>query len=158
MSSARVWLRGFFELTVWSHHNTAKVPPRFQAIYTLVLPFIYACLATYGLVSIGFPIGSIDFTFGVIYGDLWSFSLFVAGLASFLGMAFYARLIWVEIVAQCCVVALMLSYLFCLFLAAIQGFEGFRILSLLIVVVTMPLPAWRIYDMVRELRPPVHVS
>lgn len=158
MTGTKVWLRGLFQTTVWSHFNTAKIPPRYQLIYTFVLPVIYSFLALYGFISIGYPLSSIDLTFGIIYGDLWSFSLMLAGLGSLIGVSFYARLIWVEIISMSATVALMTWYILCLFLAAILGLENFRFLSLLLVLVTMPLPAWRIYDIIRELRPPAHVS
>jgi hypothetical protein len=119
---------------------------------------IYFVLGLYGFTSIGYPLSSIDFTLGVIYGDLWSFSLMMTGFGSFLGIAFYNRLLWLEILSMCGTVALMGWYIFCLFWAAMMDYEGFRFLSLLLVIVTMPLPAWRIIDIVRELRPPAHVS
>lgn len=158
MVEARVVLRGIFQSTVWSRYAQASIPPRFSMIYTFVLPVIYFVLATYGFFSIGYPLSSIDSTFGVIYGDLWSFSLMITGIGSLVGIVFWHKTIWLEIMAMCGTVALMVWYILCLFLAALLGLESFRFLSLLLVIVTMPLPGWRILDIVRELRPPAHVD
>lgn len=158
MPSARVFLRGLFQATVWSHFAVKDVPDRFEPLYKMVLPIKYTVVALYGFYSIGYPLSSIDYTFGTIYGDLWSFSLMIAGFAAIVGIVFYGKLIWLEIVAICSIVALLMWYILCLFLAAIQGFESFRILSLLLVILIMPILAWRMWDMVRKLRPPAHVS
>ena len=158
MSSARVWVRGLFQKTVWSRFNMSKIPSRFQLLYTLVLPFKYFMLALYGAMSIGVPISSIDLIFGGIYGDLWSDGLMIAGILAFLGVIFYDRLLWVEVVGAVFLVTLMVLYVGCIFTAALVGAESFRLLSFLLVMVFLPMPSWRILDIVRELRPPRHVS
>lgn len=157
MQSGKVFLRSLWQATVWSHYNKTDVPKRYHGIYTVVLPFKYSILALYGLISIGYPLTSIDFTMGIIYGDLWSFSLMITGLASLIGEVFYPRLLWVEAIALCGVLALMAAYVVCLFWAALAGFENFRFLSLLLVLMFIWMPGWRLWDIVRELRPPANV-
>ena len=150
-------MRGLFQKTVWSHYNTAKIPPRYQLLYTLVLPFKYMMIGLYGAFSISVPITSIDLVFGPIYGDLWSFALMLSGIGALAGICFYARLIWVEIWSLLFMVTLMLTYVGAIFTASVVGAESFRFLSLLLVLVFLPMPSWRVWDIVRELRPPRHV-
>lgn len=158
MVGMRVRMRGWFQRTVWSHYNTANIPPRYQLIYTLMLPLKFALIGLYGALSISVPITSIDLIFGPIYGDMWSFALMVSGLGAFVGICFYARLIWVEAIALIMMVTLMALYVGAIFTAAILGAESFRFLSMLLVLVFLPMPSWRVWDIVRELRPPRHVS
>lgn len=158
MVSARVWWRGLFQTTVWSHYNTANIPPRFQLLYTLVLPLKFLVIGGYGALSVGVPITSIDIVFGTIYGDFWSIALMLAGFGAAIGIAFYARLIRVELVALAFMVTLMTFYIGCILTASALGAESFRFLSLLLVLVFMPMPLWRILDIVKELRPPRQVS
>lgn len=153
MTGAKVWLRGLFQKTVWSHYNTANIPPRFQLLYTFVLPFKYFAIFTFGLLSISVPITSIDEVFGVIYGDIWSVALMLGGFFALVGICFYARLIWVEVVADVAMVTLMVVYIGCIFISAIVGAESFKVLPLLLVVIFLPMPSWRVLDIVRELRP-----
>lgn len=158
MASAKVWMRGLFQRTVWSHYNTANIPPRYQFIYTFVLPFKYLMIGLYGMLSIAVSITSIDLVFGNIYGDIWSVALMVSGFGAMLGVCFYARLIWVEVVAAVMMVTLMAIYIGCIAVAAIVGAESFRFLSLLLVCIFLPMPSWRVLDIVRELRPARVVS
>lgn len=153
MASTKVWLRSVFQKTVWSHYNTSNIPPRYQLIYTFVLPFKYLSIALYGLFSISVEVSSIDLVFGSVYGDMWSIALLSAGFISLLGILFYARLIWLEAVGAVALVTLMLVYMGCIFFAALVGAQDFRFLSMLLVVIFLPVPCWRIYDIVRELRP-----
>ena len=153
MVSAKVWWRGFAEKTVWSHYNTANIPPRYQLLYTFVLPFKYTAIMLYGMLSIAVPITSIDLVFGNIYGDIWSVALMLGGIGALVGICFYARLIWLEAVSAVMLVTLMAIYVGCIFIAAIAGAEGFRFLSLLLVFIFLPMPAWRVFDIVKELRP-----
>lgn len=154
MTSLRVALRGLFQRTVWSHYNTAKIPPRYQLLYTTVLPLKYTAIALYGLLSIPVSVSSIDLVFGNIYGDLWSVAVMGSGLLALLGVSFYARLIWLEAIACVSMVTLMVAYLVCIFIAAVAGAEHFRFLSMLLVFIFLPMPSWRVLDIVRELRPP----
>lgn len=156
-NSMRVWMAAAFRTTVWSSENTANIPPRYQLLYTLVLPLKFLVVGSYGWLSVGHPISSIDLVFGPIYSTIWSASIGLTALAATLGVCFYARLIWVEAVALVFMVTLMVAYIGCIFAAAMTGAETFRTLSLLLVFASMPLPAWRVYDIVRELRPPRHV-
>lgn len=153
MISAKVWMRGSFQKTVWSHYNTANIPARYRLLYTFVLPFKYLAISLYGMLSISGSVSSIDLVFGSIYGDMWSVGLAVAGFLAVLGVSFYARLIWVECVAAVTLVTLMLIYLGSLFTAAAVGAETFHVLSMLLVMMFLPMPAWRVLDIVRELRP-----
>jgi hypothetical protein len=153
MTSAKVWLRGLFQKTVWSHYNTANIPPRFHLIYTFVLPFKYLSIFLYGALSVPVSISSIDLVFGNIYGDIWSIALMLGGLLALLGICFYARLIWVEVVANVALVTLMMIYVGCILVAFLVGAEEFRFLSLLLVILFLPMPCWRVLDIVRELRP-----
>lgn len=153
MPSAKVWMRGMFQRTVWSHYNTANIPPRYQLLYTFVLPFKYLAIMLYGMLSIAVPITSIDLVFGNIYGDMWSIALMLGGLGALLGVCFYARLIWLEAVSAVLLVTLMLIYVGCIIIAAIGGAEPFRFLSLLLVFIFLPMPSWRVFDIVKELRP-----
>jgi hypothetical protein len=147
------WARAIGQRTVWSHYNTAKIPPRYQSLYQWVLPFKFFVIGMYGLLSIGVPITSIDLILGYIYGDIWSWGLMVAGFASFIGICFYDWLIKVEALALVIMLTLMGVYTVMIFIAAFTGAEAFRYLSLLLVIVFLPMPSWRIYDIVRELRP-----
>lgn len=155
--SGKVFLRSLAQATVWSHYNKTAVPKRYQGIYTVVLPFKYTIIALYGLVSIGYPLSSIDLTMGIIYGDLWSFSLMITGLASLVGIAFYPKLLWVEAIALCGILALMGAYIICIFWAGLAGHENFRFLSLLLTAMFIWVPYWRLIDIIRELRPPADV-
>lgn len=153
MTSAKVWMRGLFQKTVWSHYNTANIPPRYQLLYTFVLPFKYTAIFLYGMLSISVPLTSIDLIFGDIYGDIWSIALMLGGLFALIGVCFYARLIWLEVVSDVALVTLMVVYIGCIFIAALVGAESFRFLSLLLVIIFLPMPSWRVLDIVRELRP-----
>lgn len=153
MTSAKVWMRGLFQKMVWSHYNTANIPPRYHFLYTFVLPLQYTAIFLYGLLSVPVSVSSIDLVFGDLYGDMWSVALMVGGFSALVGVCFYARLIWVEAVADVALVTLMLIYAVCIFIAAIAGAEHFRFLSLLLVIMFLPLPVWRVLDIVRELRP-----
>jgi len=153
MPSAKVWLRGLFQKTVWSQYNTALIPPRYHLLYTFVLPFKYLAIGLYGMLSISVPISSIDLMFGGLYGDMWSVALMLGGFFALLGVCFYARLIWLECVAAVTLVTLMVIYVGCIFAAALLGEQSLRILSLLLVIIFLPMPSWRVLDIVRELRP-----
>ena len=153
MTSAKVWMRGLFQKTVWSSYNTVNIPMRYRLLYTLVLPFKYAAIGLYGMMSINVPISSIDAVFGSLYGDMWSTTLMAAGFTALIGVCFYARLIWAECVAAVTLVTLMVIYTGCIFAASLVGAESFRFLSLLLVIIFLPMPAWRVLDIVRELRP-----
>lgn len=158
MTKTKVFLRGLFQLTVWSHYNTAKIPVRYQGLYTFVLPFKFFIIGLYGLLSINVPITSIDLVFGVLYGDLWSFALMIAGFGSMVGIMFYDRAIKLEAFMLVLMLTLMGFYAICIFVAAIAGAENFRYLSLLLVIVFLPMPSWRLWDIIRELRPPRVIS
>ena len=153
MTTTRVWFRGLFQKTVWSHYNTNNIPPRYQLLYTFVLPFKYVAIMLYGMLSVSVPVSSIDLVFGKIYGDMWSVALLGGGLLAFVGVAFYARLIWLEAIADITLVTLMVAYIICIFIAALVGAESFRFLSLILVFIFLPMPSWRVADIVRELRP-----
>lgn len=157
MHSVAVWMRNVFQKTVWSHVMQAEIPPRYELIYTAVLPFKYFMIGMYGLLSIGAPITSIDLVFGDIYGDIWSTALATCGFGAVIGVIFYNRLIWLEALATVTMVTLMLLYVGCILTAFLLGAEAFRFLSLLLVMIFLPMPSWRVYDIVRELRPPRHV-
>jgi hypothetical protein len=152
--NAAVWVRSLQHKTVWSRSNTAKIPPRYWLLYTVVLPYKYIAIGLYGALSVGFPVTSIDLMFGELYGNIWSVMLAVCGFGAFLGISFYNRLIWMEAMATVMLVTLMVLYIGCIFLAAAFNFEQFRFLSLLLVMIFLPMPSWRVYDIVRELRPP----
>ena len=158
MPDFKTTMRGLFQKTVWSHYNTAKIPPRYHLLYTLILPLKYALIGMYGLLSVSVTISSIDRVFGSIYGDMWSVALMAAGFASAIGIMFYRRLIWLEAVGAVLMVTLMLLYTGSIFIAALAHAEPFRYLSLLLVLVFLPMPSWRVLDIVRELRPPRNVS
>lgn len=148
------WARAIGQKTVWSQYNLRKIPPRFQALYTIVFPFKFAVIGLYGALSIGVPITSIDFVFGVIYGDMWSFALMMSGFGAALGIMFYDWAIKFETLMLVVMLTLMGFYAICIFAAAFTGAESFRYLSLLLVIVFLPSPSWRLYDAVREMRPP----
>lgn len=152
-----VWVRNLYQKTVWSPLNTATIPPRFQIIYTLVLPFKYLLISAYGLMSAGAPITSIDLVFGDVYGDIWSISVAVSGFAAAIGVMFYSRFIALEQWALAFMITLMLAYVGCIATAAIVQAESFRFLSLMLVLIFIPMPLWRLLDIVRELRPARHV-
>jgi hypothetical protein len=152
---SNTWLRSLIQKTVWSHYNTAHIPKRYRSLYTVVLPFIYVAIGLYGLLSIAASVTSIDLVFGYLYGDMWSIALMIGGFVAFIGISFYARLIWAEAFAACMLVTLMLVYIGCIFTAAVVGAELFRFLSLLLVIIFLPFTAWRVLDITRELRPPV---
>lgn len=147
------WARAIGQKTVWSQYNLRKIPPRYQMLYTLVLPFKFFVIGLYGALSIGVPITSIDLVFGVIYGDIWSFSLMLAGIGAMIGIMFYDWMIKIEAFFLVLMLTLMGFYVVCIFTAALQGAEAFRYLSLLLVIVFMPMPSWRLADIIRELRP-----
>ena len=142
-----------FNKTVWSQENTANIPPRYQLLYTFVLPFKYTAIFLYGLLSVTMQVTSIDIVFGDIYGDMWSIGLMLGGLLALIGISFYARLIWLEIIADVALVTLMVIYVGCIFAAAVLGAESFRMLSLVLVTIFLPMPSWRVLDIVKELRP-----
>jgi hypothetical protein len=148
------WARAIAQRTVWSQYNTAKIPPRYQLLYQVVLPFKFAVIGLYGALSIGVPISSIDKVFGVIYGDMWSVGLLVAGFGAMIGIMFYDWAIKLEALMLVIMLTLMGFYVACIFIAGLAGLEAFRVLSLLIVVIFVPMPAWRMWDVIRELRPP----
>jgi hypothetical protein len=147
------WARAIAQKTVWSQYNLRKIPPRYQALYTFVLPFKLFIIGLYGAFSVGVPISSIDNVFGPIYGDMWSVGLMVAGWGAMIGIMLYDWAIKLEAFMLVCLLTLMAFYTLCIFVAAWQGTESFRILSLLIVVIFLPMPAWRLWDAIRELRP-----
>ena len=147
------WARAFFQRTVWSEYNLRKIPPRYQALYTVVLPFKFMIIGLYGALSIGVPISSIDLVFGVIYGDMWSVLLMLAGFGAAAGIMFYDWLIKMETFFLVVMITLMGFYTVCIFAAAVMGAEAFRFLSLLLVIVFMPMPSWRLWDAIKELRP-----
>jgi hypothetical protein len=153
--TAKVWMRSLLQTTVWSRYNKMNVPDRYELIYTFVLPFKYAAIAIYGLVSIAYPVTSIDLLLGGIYGDLWSFALLIGGTTAFVGICFYPKLLMMEAVAAVTLVTLMIIYVGCIFGAALFGGEPFKYLSLILVLILLPMPSWRVWDIVRELRPPV---
>ena len=142
-----------FNKTVWSQENTANIPPRYQLLYTFVLPFKYTAIFLYGLLSVTMQVTSIDIVFGDIYGDMWSIGLMLGGLLALIGISFYARLIWLEVIADVALVTLMVIYVGCIFAAAVLGAESFRMLSLVLVTIFLPMPSWRVLDIVKELRP-----
>jgi hypothetical protein len=148
------WARAIGQKTVWSQYNLRKIPPRYQALYTVVLPFKFFVIGMYGCLSINAPITSIDLVFGPIYGDFWSFGLMIAGWGCMVGIMLYDWAIKLEAFMLVLMLTLMGFYAFCIFVAAIQGAESFRYLSLLLVVVFLPMPTWRLTDVIRELRPP----
>jgi len=139
--------------TVWSEYNQRKIPPRYQALYTTVLPLKLVTIGMYGLMSIGVPVSSIDLVFGVIYGDLWSVGLMVAGLGAAIGIMFYDWLIKLETFFLVLLLTLMGFYAYCIVVAALTQAQSFRFLSLLLVIVFFPMPAWRLMDAIKELRP-----
>lgn len=148
------WARAFGQKTVWSQYNLRKIPPRYQTLYTAVLPFKFGMIGMYGLLSIGVPITSIDLVFGPIYGDFWSIFLMMSGFGAMLGIMFYDWLIKIEAFFLVFMLTLMGFYTICIFVAAVVGAESFRYLSLLLVIVFLPMPSWRMWDIIRELRPP----
>jgi len=147
------WARAIAQKTVWSEYNMRKIPPRYQLLYSVVLPFKFAIIGLYGVFSVGYPVSSIDLTLGPIYGDMWSVALMVAGFGSMIGIMFYDWLIKLETLMLVIMLTLMAFYVACIFFAAFFGFEQFRILSLLLVVIFVPMPLWRLYDAIGELRP-----
>lgn len=153
MIATKVWSTNLFHKTVWSRHNRADIPARYAFIYTFVLPLKFFLIGLYGAMSIGAPITSIDIIFGVIYGDIWSFGLMLTGWGSLLGIAFYPRLIRLEGAAITFMLVLMGFYMAAIFLAAAFHAEPLKYLSLVLVIVFMPMPSWRLFDIVRELRP-----
>jgi len=158
MRTMKTNLRGLFQKTVWSHYNTAQIPARYHLLYTVILPLKYLLIGAYGLFSINVTISSIDRVFGPIYGDMWSVTLMVSGWTAMVGIMFYKRLIWLEVLSVVLLVTLMTLYTGCIFFAAILHVETFRYLSLLLVLVFLPMPCWRVLDMIRELRPVRNVS
>lgn len=148
------WARALAQKTVWSSYNQRKIPPRFQTLYKVVLPFKFAIIGLYGLLSVGVPITSIDLVFGSIYGDFWSLFLMASGFGAMIGIMFYDWLIKLETLFLVFMLTLMGFYTVCIFVAAIQGAESFRFLSLLLVIVFLPMPSWRLFDAIKELRPP----
>lgn len=148
----------FIQKTIWSRHNDQRIPSRYHLLYRLILPLQYFMIALYGELSIGAEIRSIDTVFGTIYGDAWSFCLMVGGLGALVGISFYKRLIWLEAASVVVVATLMVLYIGAILFAAILHVEPFRYLSLLLVLVFLPMPCWRILDITRELRPPRNVS
>lgn len=148
------WARAIGQKTVWSQYNLRKIPPRYQALYTIVLPFKFFVIGLYGALSVGVPITSIDLVFGIIYGDMWSICLMLAGFGAAIGIMFYDWLIKMETFFLVLMITLMGFYTVCIFAAAISGAEGFRFLSLLLVIVFLPMPSWRLFDAIKELRPP----
>lgn len=148
------WARAIAQRTVWSASNTAKIPPRYQALYQMVLPFKFFIIGLYGALSVGVPITSIDLVFGDIYGDFWSIFLMAAGFGAAIGIMLYDWAIKMEVFFLVLMLTLMGFYVVCIFVAAIQGAESFRFLSILLVIVFLPMPSWRLYDAIKELRPP----
>ena len=148
------WARAIAQKTVWNEHNQRKIPPRYQLLYSVVLPFKFFVIGLYGALSIGVPITSIDLVFGIIYGDLWSILLMVSGFGAAMGIMLYDWAIKLELGMLVIMLTLMAFYVVCIFAAAITGAEGFRFLSLLLVVVFLPMPTWRLSDAIKELRPP----
>jgi len=148
------WARAIAQKTVWSAHNTAKIPPRFQLLYQAVLPFKFLIIGLYGAGSIGVPITSIDLVFGVIYGDIWSFGLMISGFGAAIGIMLYDWAIKFEVLFLVLMLTLMGFYVVCIFTAWLQGAENFRFLSILLVIVFLPMPSWRLFDAIKELRPP----
>lgn len=147
------WARAIAQKTVWSQYNQRKIPPRYQALYTVVLPFKFTIIGLYGMMSIGFPVSSIDFVFGPIYGDLWSAALMISGFGAAVGIMLYDWAIKMETAMLVFMLTLMGFYTICIFVAALIGAEQFRLLSLLLVIVFAPMPSWRLWDAIKELRP-----
>lgn len=153
MAGARVWWKRSIRHTIWNKDNLGHVPERYHFLYTLVLPLKYLAIALYGALSYAVPVSSIDLTFGYIYGDMWSIGLLAGGVGAFVGLCFYPRLLWAECVSAVLLVTLMVVYVGCIFVAALSRAEDFRYLSLILVFIFLPMPSWRVYDIVRELRP-----
>ena len=156
MGSTRVWprwVRAITQATVWSEYNQRKIPPRYQLLYTFVLPFKFAAIGLYGALSVGVPITSIDIVFGTIYGDVWSLLLAASGFGAMVGIMFYDKFIKLEVASLVIILTLMGFYTVCIVIAAIVGAESFRFLSLILVIVLLPMPTWRLFDAIKELRP-----
>lgn len=148
------WARAIAQRTIWNQYNQRKIPARYQLLYSVVLPFKFFVIGLYGALSINVPVTSIDLVFGPIYGDLWSTGLMLTGFAAAVGIMLYDWAIKLEVLAIVSMLTLMGFYVVCIFAAAITGAEGFRFLSLLLVIVFLPMPTWRLLDAIKELRPP----
>ncbi len=148
------WARAIAQRTVWNEYNQRKIPPRYQLLYSVVLPFKFLVIGLYGMLSINVPISSIDLVFGTIYGDIWSVVLMLAGFGAAVGIMLYDWAIKLEVLSLVLMLTLMAFYVVCIFSAAVSGAEGFRFLSLLLVIVFLPMPTWRLSDAIKELRPP----
>jgi hypothetical protein len=153
MNHLKAVLRPIYRRSVWHPLNTLKIPPRYRDLYTKFLPSMYAMFAVLGGVSYLFRVNALDKVISPEYGAIWALFLVFASVASFVGIAFYNRLLTLELFGLSGLIALIIFLLGCMTFLTFQDKEVSRAYLVVALALFLWLPNWRIKDIVNELRP-----
>lgn len=130
--AASIWAAGAIPPEEWKYRNLKRV----------TLPFIDFMFILGGISAARYGVPAISEFFADFVVDLFSYTLSLVAFLCLLGVSF-PRLWGLEAIAKSALVGLMGGYVVSLFLLTAAG-EGNRGFVLIVAVVTLALPLWRL--------------
>ena len=149
----RFWHKDSGPRTIWTKGGVEGIPKRFQFLITVVMPLHYILITLFGIFVAIFPLETFSIFIGPVFSSIWAILLALFGILSFISLVLRSK---AEMYTSIVVTFLLSVYPFYLiFLTvyeSIMDHDLGRIALIFAITIYLIMPAWRVIDIVLELR------